>query len=317
MMDKRILDRLSAITDEEREYLDGRETIARELYMGERSDIIESEKLLDSGKLITVRPHTRFVHFPQHSHDYVEMVYMAKGSTHHIVNGDEITLREGELLILGQDAVQEIFPAGEGDVAVNFIIKPEFFGGTLPYLGSDDAPLRSFILGCLAGKNNLGYLLFCVSGEKPVQNLIENMLWAFISEAPNRRSIHQMTMGLLFVQLMNCTDRLTVGIKSQENILRVLSYIEEHYQGGSLTELAEMLHYDTAWLSREIKRRTGKSYTELVQEKRLSQAAWLLQNTGENVSEIAYLVGYENLSYFHRIFYGRFGVSPKEYRKCK
>ena len=316
-MDGRILKKLSAITGEEREYLDGRETIARELYMGEKGDKIESEKLLDTGKLITIRPHTRFVHFPKHSHDYVEMVYMLSGETRHIVNGDEITLREGELLILGQDAVQEIFPAGEGDLAVNFIVKPEFFGGTLPYLGADDTPLRSFILACLSGGDNLGYLLFRVAGVKPIENLIENMLWAFLNETPNRRSIHQMTMGLLFVELMNLTDRLSVGEKSKENLLRVLTYIEEHYRDGSLTELAAALHYDTAWLSREIKRRSGKSYTELVQEKRLSQAAWLLRNTDENVSDVAYLAGYENMSYFHRIFHARFGMSPKEYRRCK
>lgn len=316
-MDDRILKRLSAVTDEEREYLDGRETIARELYMGEHGDRIESGKLLDTGKLITVRPHTRFVHFPKHSHDYVEMVYMLSGTTRHIVNGSEVMLRAGELLILGQDAVQEIFPAGEGDIAVNFIVKPEFFGGTLPYLGSDETPLRNFILACLSGGDNLGYLLFRVSGVKPVENLIENMLWAFITETPNRRSIQQMTMGLLFVQLMNCTDRLRVGEKSKENLLRVLSYIEERYRDGSLTELAAALHYDTAWLSREIKRRSGKTYTELVQDKRLSQAAWLLRNTGENVADVAFLVGYENVSYFHRIFTRRFGMSPHDYRRCK
>ena len=60
-----------------------------------------------------------------------------------------------------------------------------------------------------------------------------------------------------------------------------------------------------------------KKDTELLQEKRLSQAAWLLRNTGRHVDEIAVSVGYENVSYFHRLFAARFGCSPKQYRDCK
>jgi AraC-like DNA-binding protein len=69
-----------------------------------------------------------------------------------------------------------------------------------------------------------------------------------------------------------------------------------------------------AWLSREIKRRTGKTYTELLQERRLRQAAWLLEHTTQRVSDIALSVGYENVSYFHRIFREHYGLSPKKYR---
>lgn len=83
---------------------------------------------------------------------------------------------------------------------------------------------------------------------------------------------------------------------------------------GSLSELAQMLHYDLSWLSREIKRKTGKTFTRLVQEKRLAQAAFLLKNTAWNVAEISVAVGYENVSYFHRIFFDAYGKSPKHYR---
>ena len=90
--------------------------------------------------------------------------------------------------------------------------------------------------------------------------------------------------------------------------------MEEHYRDGSLTELAVREHYTVTALSRLIRARTGKTYTELVQDKRLSQAAWLLRNTDRKVDAIAHAVGYENLSYFHRIFASRFGCSPKHFR---
>ena len=293
-MDERILSRLGVITEEEEQLLSGRTSIDRSIYMNDGTiDVITGRKLLEQGKQITVRPHTRFVHFPCHTHDYVEIVYMCQGSTRHLINDTPITLHEGELLLLGQNTRQEILPAGEGDIAVNFIVR------------------------CLCGDNPSGFMHFRVADVKPVQNLVENLLWTLISDTPNRRSINQLTMGLLFVQLLNHTDKLTVGNKEQDTIVWVLRYIEEHYADGSLTEIADMLHYDVTWLSREIKRRTGKTYTELLQEKRLSQAAWLLRNTSERVADIGCSVGYENLSYFHRIFAQHFGTSPKSYRDCK
>ena len=317
MLSNIVLEALSSITEEEQTLLAGNADIDRSLYMEDSGDVISGKKLLQPTKLITVRPHTRFVHFPEHTHDYVEIVYMCQGGTTHIVNGTKVELMTGELLLLGQNALQEILPAGESDVAVNFIIRPEFFSATLSYLGDDETPLRKFIVDCLCGENETGFLHFKVSDVLPVQNLVENLLWTLISDTPNKRGINQATMGLLFMQLLNHTDRLTVNSPEQELVLQILRYVEEHYREGSLTEIAKELHYDTAWLSREIKRRTGKNYTDLVQDKRLSQALWLLKNTTKKVDDIAVAVGYENISYFHRLFAKRYGMSPKKVRDCK
>ena len=316
-MDASILNRLSGITEEEKEILKGRRSIDRSLYMDGSRDVISGEKLLERGKLIAIRPHTRFLSFPEHSHDYVEMVYMCAGETRHVVNGSPITLRQGELLMLGQNARQSIEPAGEKDIAVNIIVRPAFFSGTLPFLGEEETPLRRFVVSCLTGKNEAGYLLFHVAEILPIQNLIENLLYTIMEDTPNRRAILQMTMGLLFAQLMNHTEALQFETQEQNAVASVLRYLEDHYRDGSLTEIAEELHYELPSLSRLIRQKAGKNYTELLQEKRLSQAAWLLRNTGKRVDEIANAVGYENLSYFHRLFAARFGQSPKKYRDCK
>ena len=148
-------------------------------------------------------------------------------------------------------------------------------------------------------------------------NLMENLLLHLLERPDSRRAIPLYTLGLLFVQLLEESDKLTMGIREQQSVLGVLRYLENNYAGGSLTEAAQALHCDVAWLSREIKRRTGKTYTQLLQEKRLSQAAWLLRNTNQKVADIGISVGYENLSYFHRIFAQHFGISPKAYRDCK
>lgn len=316
-MNGEILRRLSVITPEERDILNGRREVDRGLYMDGSRDVISGDKLLESGKLITIRPHTRFIAFPEHTHDYVEMVYMCRGETRHTVNGNAIALREGELLMLGQNARQSIAAAGEGDVAVNFIVRPSFFTGTLPFLGEEETPLRRFILSCLAGETEAGYLLFHVADVPPIQNLVENLLYTLMEDTPNVRGIHQLTMGLLLVQLLNHTETLEFETAEQNLIVTVLRYIEENYRDGSLTDIARRAHYDLAALSRLIKRRTGRGYTQLVQQKRLSQAAWLLRNTDRKVDDVARQVGYENVSYFHRLFAAAYGRSPKQYRDDK
>ena len=314
-MREELLRQLRVITPEERTILEGRATIDRELYMLGRSNTINAQKLLSSGKLITIRPHTRFIHFPEHTHDYVEVVYMCEGETTHVVNGIQIHLKQGELLFLNQNATHEVFRAEEGDVAVNFIVLPEYFSTILPAIGEEETPLRRFLVDCLCSRGTgAEYLHFCVSDVVPIQNLVENLIFTMLEETANKRRISQLTMTLLFLQLVAQAEHLETGDEEKAVVLRVLAYIESHYANGSLTELSQTVHHDLYWLSREIKRRTGKTYTQLVQEKRLAQAAFFLRTTNRNVDEIAQAVGYENMGYFHRIFREAYGVSPRSYR---
>ena len=198
MLNQELLRTLSVISPEEQALLAGQQ-LNREIYMdmGAPSNVIDAGKLLQSGRLITIRPHTRFAHFPEHSHNYVEVVYMCQGSTTHIANGTPVTLKQGELLFFGQGAKQEILPAGERDIAVNFIILPQFFDKVLEMLDADRTPLRTFLVESL-GSGNTGYLHFRVADVLPVQNLVENLIYTLLSaNVPNRRSICQTTMGLL------------------------------------------------------------------------------------------------------------------------
>ena len=293
-MDAKLLEKLSIVSEEERRILRGEAQIDRSLYMDGSRDVISGDKLLSPGKAITIRPHTRFIAFPEHTHDYVEIVYMCRGKTEHRVNGTPLTLREGELLMLGQHACQSIAPAGE-----------------------EETPLRRFLVSCLTGESETGYLLFHVAEVLPIQNLIENLLYTLLEDTPNKRGILQLTMGLFFAQLVNHTQVLQVDTAEQNTVVSVLRYVEAHYRDGSLGEIAAQLHYDLPYLSRLIRQETGHSYTELVQEKRLSQAAWLLRNSALRVDEIARSVGYENISFFHRLFRARFSLSPKAYRDSK
>ena len=321
-MTTELLQILRKVTPEEERLRSGKRDIEKEIYTAQGSESedgfhIDAEKLLDDGKLIQIRTHTRFVHFPSHTHNFVEVVYMCEGCTHHVINGNDVELQEGELLFISQSAKQEIYPAKESDVAINFIILPEFFDYGLTMMEAENNQLRSFVIDCLTGgKEDTGYLHFKVADVLPIQNLVENLIWTIIRKEPNKRSIQQATMGLLFLQLMNQIDRMETAEadKQQRLVIDVLSYIEEHYRDGDLDSLARQLHYDMRWLSKEIKKRTGLNYTDLVQNKRLNQAAYLLTTTNMNVLDIGLAVGYDNTSYFHRIFQKQFRMTPRKYR---
>lgn len=159
---------------------------------------------------------------------------------------------------------------------------------------------------------------FRVAEVLPIQHLMENLLWNMVTETQNRRELNQLTFALLFMQLINYTGCLQYTTETEQTVFSVLRYIEEYYRDGSLNDLASQLHYAPGSLSREIKTKTGKTYTELLQDKRMAQATWLLRNTRKGIAEIAVDIGYENVSYFHKLFFNRFGISPKKYRdRCK
>lgn len=317
-MHRELLDALSVITEEEQRILDEQRGIDPQLYTEKKELIVDSEKLLKKGTLIQVRPHTRFVNFPKHKHNYVEVIYMYQGTTTHILNGSKVILEAGDLLFLNQNAEQEILPAGEQDIAVNFIVLPEFFDTAFSMMDMEEEnALKEFLVGALCGKNdNTSYLYFHVAEILPIQNLVENMVWTIFYDQPNKRRCNQITMGLLLLQLLNHVDRMETGTAAFDRELTgtVFNYIEEHYKNGSLSELAEIMGYDVYWLSREIKKRTGKTYKELLQSRRMRQAAYLLKNSRLPVADIIESVGYDNTSYFFRKFKECYGVSPKMYR---
>lgn len=316
-MDERLLSRLRTITEEEQAILAG-QGVQRERYTSRRDFVVDSEKLLEKGKLIEIRPHTRFVHFPRHRHNYVEMLYMCSGSTTHILNGSrELVLRQGDLLFLNQAVYHEILPAGEGDVGVNFIILPQFFDRSFRMLEQENV-LRDFLISTLAGESTFAGWLHIAAGDiLPVENLLENMIWTLLEKKPGVNLLNQTTMGLLLQNLTLFAENInrTLPDSRDENaVFTALQYIETSYRSGTLEEIAARLQLPPYALSRLLKRHTGANFKQLLQQRKLQQAAYLLAHTGMSADAIIETIGYENSSYFYRKFREKYGCSPADYR---
>jgi AraC-like DNA-binding protein len=316
-MNKIILDQLKTISEEEKKILSGSPTINRSLYYTDpNTDIIDADRVLKNGRQIDIRLHTRFIHFPPHRHNYVEVIYMIQGSTTHLINHQKYILQEGDILFLSPSSLQEIEPAAQDDIAVNFMIRPSFFDSIFTILPAEETPLRSFLIQCIKGTDNRGCLLFHTKDIIPIENLLENLIWNMMTDEPNRRSLNEMTMGLLLINLMNHSEKAEILDQSYDNqlVLKLLQYIEQNYQNASLEEFAQREKTDLYTISRFIKHKTGHTYKELLTDKRMKQAAFLLKNTPLTIDEISLHIGYENTSFFHRLFKRYYGMTPRQYR---
>lgn len=316
-MQQALLDHLKKITEEEQKILDGVEEVDRDLYTSRGDFTVDSAKMLSEGKLIAVRTHTRFIHFPAHRHNFIEVLYVCQGQLTNVIGGREVVIRKGELLFLNQFTRHEILPAGKDDIAINFMILPEFFDVAYTMAGNNNV-LADFLVNVLRQDEERGeYLHFRVSEVLQIQNLLENMIYSLVTGNGDQNRINQTTMGLIFLYLLESVQYVEMRVPNQyENMISMttLDYVEQQYRTATLTELCAKLNLPMHVLSKMIKKNTGFNFKELLQRKRLNKAVELMCETDLPVSDIIAAVGYENGSYFHRVFKERYHMTPRAFR---
>lgn len=100
-----------------------------------------------------------------------------------------------------------------------------------------------------------------------------------------------------------------------KRIIDIRRYIDENYGSVTLTSAAAHFHFTPSYLSHFVHKTTGMTFTQLIQETRLQHAARLLLHSTMTVTEIVSAVGYQNASFFYRIFGEKYGCTPSEYRE--
>ena len=318
-MHQELLDHLRVITEEEQRILDGVAEVDRDLYTSGRVFFVDSATMLQEGKLIAVRTHTRFVHFPSHRHNFIEVLYVCEGSVTNIIGDKKVVIQKGELLFLNQFTRHEILPAGKDDIVINFMVLPEFFDVAYTMTGSHNV-LADFLVNVLRQDQERGeYLHFRVSEVLQIQNLLENMIYSLVTGRGEQNRINQTTMGLIFLYLLDSVQYVEMRVPNQyENMVAMttLDYIEQKYKSATLTELCTQLHLPMHVLSKMIKKNTGSNFKELLQRKRLNKAVELMCETDLPISDVIAAVGYENSSYFHRVFRERYHMTPRAFREA-
>ena len=87
--------------------------------------------------------------------------------------------------------------------------------------------------------------------------------------------------------------------------------------GNSLTQsqIAEEIHVNPSYLSRKFKEEMGMNLTEFINQKRVDEAKLYLQRGNIAVTDIAFLVGFNDLNYFSKVFKKLTSVTPSQYAK--
>lgn len=130
-------------------------------------------------------------------------------------------------------------------------------------------------------------------------------------------------LSLLFSTLLEQLNTPTVSPKkssSQNKFHHYIRHIDVYLSRNvgkkfSLQDLANELYLCPKQVSRIIKKEYNCSFTELVNEKRLTFACMLLKQTNLSIKQIAATVGYEYENYFFKLFKASYGVNPTQYRK--
>lgn len=317
MIKDEILEKLITFSKEEIDILNGDIHIDESIYDKERKNSIDVDKLLLPEELISIRKHTRFIDYPEHFHNYFELMYVFNGELRQVINGKEVVLKEGEYALLNKNVSHSILKSSENDVIFNFIIRPEFFDYISNLMDSENE-IFNFILESMYSNYIDGKcLLFRVSDNEAIKGIIENIITTLYSHEPSRNVKIKLYVGLLLTEFTNCVDGVELlGGSSYDNVMniKILEYISKEYNEGSLAKIASRLHQPEYKICRVVKKYTGRTFKQLVQDTRLNCASKLLLTTKMPINEIMNEVGYENITYFYKIFKAKYSLTPNEYR---
>ena len=315
-MEKYLLDILSRESDEEAGILSG-EMLNRKIYSAGESFVVNEARLFGHGLLISARTHTRYVDFPLHKHNYIEMMIVLSGSITHEIDGSELKLEKGEILVMNKHVSHSIRHSGKDDIGVNIIMSDRFIDGVT-------ADLSGTVFASLIKENFKSdgmpiYLGFHTGGRKYIENVIENLLFALTEKAADVAVMSGVVSLLLRYLSLENEDLMRVGNikadKDEARRLEILSYIKSSYRTASLSELGKKLYLTPPYLSKMITELFGKSFKELVVDERMSRAEAAFRNTELSIGDVIRSIGYENESYFHREFKKRYGTTPLAMRK--
>lgn len=101
---------------------------------------------------------------------------------------------------------------------------------------------------------------------------------------------------LLLFEMLGCEYEYEETARSRHffQLARILTRIDQDYRTVSLESLAEELGYNSSYLSRMVRKGTGKKFKDLLMERRMKQSAILLKNTQLPVHEIMLQTGMVN-----------------------
>lgn len=106
-----------------------------------------------------------------------------------------------------------------------------------------------------------------------------------------------------------------IPTKNSELVKKAVQYISQNYTSNiTLEDVAEYVHLNPAYFSTLFKQSSGSTFKEYLNMVRIEESKRLLLNTDYTIIDIAIAVGFEDQSYFSKVFKKFTGLTPKQYR---
>lgn len=255
----------------------------------------------------------------RHYHSTYEIYYLLEGNRYHFIDRNIFFVQPGSLVFIAKNRIHKTSPA-EQHFHRRFLIEIEetvmeqwftkMAGGRLCSLFTDE---MSIITLTTAQQAFLNAKLDAIKQEafqkrEAFEEMIEYLLREILLFSFRIKS----KGNAAHISAKNLIGSETEKIRT---VNRVAGYLADHYQeSSSLDELASRFFTNKFYLTRIFKQVTGFTIREYLHIQRVQKAQEFLRSSLLPITEIALMVGFENVSYFEKIFRRYCMQSPREYR---
>ncbi len=243
---------------------------------------------------------------PPHRHDHEELLIITHGKPVHSLDFTEVQLQSPVIMYVAQGKVHNFIPDSETAGWVirykNELVPQSRFNFYSSYLDQIEYPLGAEY--CSTNLNSLCEVMLMEFNENVINyQVIKHLLSALLSrlEAESNKEY-------LDKQASNRSQVVTFN-----SFLKILEF--NYARSENADFYAEKLNMSTRNLNLISQSVFGKSISDIIETRKLIEARNLLLTSGKSVSEIGYELGYNEKSYFTRVFRKRTGVTPTEYRE--
>lgn len=264
----------------------------------------------------------RFIDVMEHKHDWIELVYMYSGHALLTVHEKEIRLTKGQTLLLNSNVAHSCRACGEDDILINFLIRRNYLNQNFFNRFSDESYLSQLFIQMLQDKKEKDhYILFHTEESRRLPIFVREFLCEYFDKSIHSKDYIDSYTTLILLELAGAYGHDLKNRKEKSSgqyVLPILRYIEENFTSCTLKTTAAFFNMNPNYLSNYIKKHTGNTFKYLVQNQKLLYAAKLLKNTDLPITEVSIQTGYENVSYFYKLFREKYQCSPQEYRtRCQ
>jgi len=154
---------------------------------------------------------------------------------------------------------------------------------------------------------------------------LKSLIQLFMEEDTVKQKGHEFILDSLSTQIAvhflrtlesNMGLPTKVPLPEHRSIKRVLNYLRENYNSDfTLEDVAREAGLSKYYLARFFREQTGKTLWKYLRDYRIQKAKELLHGGKHTVTEVCFLCGFQNHSYFTRCFQQEVGCTPTQYKK--